>query len=104
VRTELDLGKDQSAAVVRLPVTLTASRPVNVNVRRYDGEVIHVALNGRGRVGLRIATGEFAVEPGAAYRIEAEGVERIAVGDDATLTVPLTLNGPLSLTIGRAAN
>ena len=50
VHTELQLGKDESAAVVKIPVEIESSSPVNLHVRRYDADGLIVALNGRGTV------------------------------------------------------
>ena len=101
-RTELALKKDQSAAVVRLPIALTPSVPVNVNVRRYDAKEVRMVLNGRGKATLRLDHGQFPVEAGAAYRIDA-GKRTREVRADAKggVTVSVSLEGPTELVITR---
>jgi hypothetical protein len=59
VRTEVMLGKDESAAIVRLPVTLTSDNPVNVSVRGYDEQAIELALHGQGAVLIEAVDGQF---------------------------------------------
>ena len=100
VRTEVALEKDQSAVVVKLPIVLAASSPVNVNVRQYDTKTIQMELNGRGKVTLRIANGQFEVKSGATYRIETGNHSR-RIDADATGTVAFQLNltGAMNLAI-----
>ena len=69
VRTEVKLEKEQSAAIVKLPITLTAAAPVNVNVRQYDVAAIRMALNGKGAVKFRITDGAFPLYPARIYQI-----------------------------------
>ena len=103
VRTELKLKKDESAAVAKIPVTLAAPAPVNVNVRRYDGEAIRMALNGRGEATVTIRDGEFSIKPGAVYRVMVgpRGSD-VKASDDAVLSITISLNGPAVLTVSRS--
>ena len=80
-----DWRKNESAAVVKIPVTIQSPEPVNVNVRRYDVGGIDIALNGRGEARVRVTTGTFAVTPGVVYRITASSTQRVTAGEDATL-------------------
>ena len=101
VRTELTLAKEESAALVKVPITLASPKPVNVNLRQYDGKAIRIALNGRGEITVRVETGNFPVKPGAAYKVTTERTRRITAGKDGTLSIPLTLDGPATLKIGK---
>ena len=102
VRTDLQLGKDQSAALVKLPISLAASSPVNVNVSKYDADGILMALNGQGEVNICVKTGDFAVKPGVSYRITGYEMQHLAATEEGTLSVPLTLDRPVILRIEEA--
>lgn len=102
VRTDLRLGKDQSAALVKIPITLTASRPVNVNVYQYDVKAILMALNGQGEIEICVETGDFTVESGVSYRVTSDKVQHVVATDEGTLLVQLTLDGPVTLQIEKA--
>jgi hypothetical protein len=98
-RTELQLGKDESAAVARLPITLTANRPVNATVHHYGEDAIRIALNGSGRATITFDPAAF--QTGAHYRVEpGDDVDFVADGNS-PLVVPLTLDGPTMLTVIR---
>ena len=99
VRTEVKLEQDQSAAVVKLPITLTASGPVNLVVRQYDINAIRLVLNGKGTANVRVRTGDFIVKPGAAYRITTGRTQRVTSTRDGLLLLALTLDGPATLLI-----
>ena len=99
VRTELKLKKEQSGAVVKLPIILTASEPVNANVRQYDANAIRMVLNGRGEIEVCIKTGDFAVKPGVGYRLTTDGMQSITATEDGVLSVSLTLDRPVTLRI-----
>jgi hypothetical protein len=98
-RTDLQLKKDESAAVVRIPVTLASAEPINFNVRQYDATAVGMALNGQGQVQVCVKNGEFPVKPGATYRVTAEMAQQVVAGGDATLAFPLALDGPTTLRI-----
>ena len=49
VRTEVRLAKDESAVVMKIPVTIESPQPVNFNVLRYDAGGVEIAFNGRGQ-------------------------------------------------------
>jgi hypothetical protein len=51
-RTELELSPNESAAIVKLPVTLNAGGPVNIVVDQYDDDQMALRLNGKGPVKL----------------------------------------------------
>ena len=99
VRTELELGKDESAALVKLPVTATASRPVNLNLRQYDAKCIRMALNGQGDIALTIRSGRFEIQPGATYTIKSDRTQRVDAAGDGVVSSSLTLDGPVTLRV-----
>ena len=97
----LALKKDHSAAVVKLPVTLAATAPVNVNVRSYDATAVRLVLNGQGAADLRVTSGEFPIAEGATYCIQTDGSTSLKIPSDGSLVVPLRLDGPVTLIVGR---
>ena len=99
VRTEVELSKDQSAVIVRLPVTLTASNPVNLSVRQYDINAIRLVLNGKGKAQLRVGNGDFPVKPGAAYLVKADTVRYVTADKHRTLSFSANAKGPLEIRI-----
>jgi membrane-bound inhibitor of C-type lysozyme len=100
VRTQVTLEQDESAVVKRLPVELQCASPVNVMVTRYEGERISLQANGRGKATLIARNGEFAIAAGAEYTVSVNTIERKMKADkDGVLRVPLTLNGPASVSI-----
>ncbi|MCX7425254.1 MAG: hypothetical protein NTW96_06470 [Planctomycetia bacterium] len=99
VCTEVRLAQNESAAVVKIPVTIESPQAVNVNVRRYDAGGIEIAMNGGGEAKLRVAAGTFAVTPGAAYRVTAGTPQRVTAGNDATLEFALSLAGATTVTV-----
>ncbi len=50
VRTRVDLGQDEAAVVVRIPVRIESTAPVNVVVDRYDDQALSMTVNGRGTI------------------------------------------------------
>ncbi|HPO10886.1 MAG TPA: hypothetical protein PLZ55_19565, partial [bacterium] len=61
VRTEVVLKKDQSAAIVKTPVTLENDNPVNFFVSQYDEKEIRISLNGKGMASFQVSNGKFPV-------------------------------------------
>ena len=86
---------------MKIPITLAVTNPVNVNVREYDANSILMALNGQGEIEICVETGDFMVEPGVNYCITGDGVQRVAATEDGVLSVPLMLDGPVTLLIRR---
>ncbi|MBN2292649.1 MAG: hypothetical protein JXM70_09500 [Pirellulales bacterium] len=101
VHTELRLEKDESAAVVRIPVEISSTSPVNLNVRHYDADGLSLALNGRGEVSFRLKSDKFVVKPGTAYQVRSSTSQNVVAGDAATLEFSLTLAGPTTLEIDK---
>ncbi len=102
VRTELKLGKHESAVIEPIPVVLNADAPVNTRVLRYDSAGLHILLNGQGPVVLQLRHGAFPVKAGDAYRVTAAGVKTTIAEKDGTVSVPLRLDGQVEVVIGRA--
>lgn len=96
-RTELKLQKNQSAAIVRLPIALQAAAPVNVRVRSYNADLIQLELNGQGRVTLDISHADFAVKPGTVYTLTGAGFAEATADANGLFSIPL--NGPMTLSI-----
>lgn len=99
VRTDLRLEKEQSAALVKLPIALAVSSPVNINVREYGANAILIALNGQSEVEICIKTGDFTVESGVSYRVTVDGVQRVIAAEDGELSMTFMLDGYTMLQI-----
>ena len=99
VRTHIQLQKDQSAVVEKLPITLKTGAPVNVLVRQYAGQGIKMLLNGKGKATLQIRTGTFEIKPAAIYRIKGAAADQVKADATGTLSVPLTLDGQVEVQI-----
>ncbi len=92
-RTELTLGKNEAAVVVRIPVKIDASGPVNLIVREYDAGGVSLLINGRGDVRFRMRDGKLSIARGSTYRIEAGGKSRDIVAGAVDLEFTVTLAG-----------
>jgi len=99
VRTEVTLTKDQSAAVVKLPARLTASGPVNVNVRQCDAKAVRLVLNGEGEAAFHLRSAEFSIKTGLRYRVVARDKTQEVQSRDEALTFSIALDGPMDLYI-----
>ena len=104
VRTAVNLEKDQSAAIVKLPITLTADTPVNVNVRQYDASAIRMALNGKGTVKFRISDGAFPLYPARIYQITVGGKTWTIAERKKVLTFSADVEGGTNVTISGVGN
>ncbi|MEA1950716.1 MAG: hypothetical protein U9N87_04990, partial [Planctomycetota bacterium] len=99
VRSKLQLKKDESAAVVKIPVEIVSSKPLNMNVGRYDAGGLAMALNGRGPVRVRVESGEFVVKPGSTYRVTTKTTQKVSAAANGSLEFSLTLAGPTTIEI-----
>jgi hypothetical protein len=99
VRTRLDLAEQQSAAVVRIPCTLSTPTALNLCVRRYDRDGLLVDLSGVGNASLQVASGDLAVRAGATYRVTLGESTRTVTAKGATLEIALDLQGPARVQI-----
>lgn len=99
VRTRVQLAPRHSAVVVRIPMRLELSSPVNLVLSRYDAEEVRLTLNGNGAATLVLRDGAFSIRAEAAYAL-ADG-RTVTAGRDAVLRVPLTLAGQQTVAIRR---
>jgi hypothetical protein len=100
VRTQVQLDRKESAVIKRLPVELQCASPVNLLVSRYDSEALTLQAHGKGRATLIVRDGDFAVAAGQEYMVSVNNIERKVKANQAgALRVPLTLNGPTSISI-----
>ncbi len=65
VRTELDLGPDETAVIKRMPIRVVSGEPANVLVRRYTEEAIELLVHAREELVLSTEDGPLRI-PGAA--------------------------------------
>lgn len=116
VRTELKFAKDESAVIEPVPASLEAGAPVNVRILHFDDDLKTMLVSGHTTANLKIFVGtEYhdrregiftngGVNPlvedyGAPYRITI-GDKTITIEErDGLLTVPLTLNGQVSVSV-----
>ena len=102
VRTDVKLGRNESAVVKKIPVQLDAKQPVNLMVRQYDTKGIRILLNCKGPVEFRINTGDFIIKPGAGYRVTTDATppgRAVTATQDGLVTIPLKLDGPTTFRI-----
>ena len=99
VRTELELQYQQSAVIVKLPVTLAPSGSVNVSVRQYDPQIIRLALNGKGRARVNVACGEFPIDAGTKYQLVVDGKSSVIKPQDGQLSFDVELDGQATVEI-----
>ena len=102
VRTELRFDENESAVIEPIAAVLETGAPVNSRVIRYDAGSFRILLNGRGQVVLRVRSGAFPVKARAAYRVAAGGAMTVIAEKDATLSIPLRLEGLVEVVIARA--
>ena len=109
VRTDLALKENEMAVLQKIPVTMRAPRPVNLVCRQYDDKTVEIVLNGSGKpamplagkLSMEVRDGEFPIEPGAAYRVEAHEERTVIAKRDGTLAFSLRAEGELILRIKR---
>ena len=102
VRTRVRIKDGKEMAIVKkIPVALTAAAPVNLIALQYDSKGIQLLLNGRGQVQVQARNGDFTLLPGATYSVEADTAQRVLAAKGGDLSVSLTLDGPMTLRIGK---
>jgi len=100
VRTQVDLAENESAVLRRIPVAVRTKDPVNVLVTRYDRERIRLLVNGRGKVDIRVADGEFAIRANSAHAVRTSaGAREVTSNADRELSFSLALQGALEVTV-----
>ena len=100
-RTRVDLGPDQMAALVKVPVWVKSAEPVNLVFQQYDSQGVQLTVNGTGKVVVQIRAGRFPIEPGASYRVTAKRPCTVKP-DQGTLTIALSLCGQEQVRVDRA--
>ncbi len=106
VRTELEFGKNESAVIEPIPVTLEASAPVNLRVLEFDdqqGDVqVKILLHGQGEATLDVFVGGSYFPGNNNYRVTIGGQTTTIAEDDGTLKIPLSLDGQVEVVIESA--
>ena len=105
VRTQLDLGRNETAVIEPIPARLSASSPVNVRVLHHDYDTMQVLLNGQGAAKLELYAGsswpDWRNPDGYSVTI-GETTQTLVVSEDTgLLTVPLELKGQVKVMIAR---
>jgi hypothetical protein len=91
-RTDLQLTPGQTAVIVRLPVTLQSSKPVNTCVTRFEKNMLELTLSGEGDVTLHW-------EDNSAGKLRVTGTH--ATVNEETRTIQLKLDGLTHLRVER---
>ncbi|MEA3400423.1 MAG: LamG domain-containing protein [Armatimonadota bacterium] len=99
VRTLVELDREESAVIRRIPVSAETERPASVICAGYDHQAMVLAANGTGRLTLRIADGDFHVRPNAPYRVTAGETMIVRSDADGVLEVALALTGATRVVI-----
>ncbi|MBN1343719.1 MAG: LamG domain-containing protein [Phycisphaerae bacterium] len=99
-RTKVDLERNESAIVVKLPIAAKTAGPINILARGYDSEGVELILNGQGPVALQLRDGEFRIRPGASYQV-AVGADRKRVAAGGTLRIELDLDGQTRVSVSK---
>jgi len=73
VRTQLDLGKDRTAVIKKVPVSVDCDSAVNIHVDEYGAAGVRLTVNGKGQARIAVRAGEMAVAPNQAFAVESAG-------------------------------
>jgi len=98
-RTRVQLQKDQSAAIVRIPVGLESSAPVNARVLRYDASEIRLVLNGTGPVKIVLEEGEYPIRRTRGHRVTIGERSLSVEGDEVAHGIEFEVSGPTEISI-----
>ena len=101
VRTGVNLTRDQAVAIVKIPVTLESTAPVNVRVTEYSRDQIRITLNGRGEIHLTVQNGGYVIGDGEQHTVTLKQTAATVTSREGRLGGPHTLNGSTELTICR---
>ena len=99
VRTEVPLRENETAALKKIPMTIQSSAPINLIVPQYDAQGIRLLLNAQGEAKVTVRNGDFAVKPGATYRIKSGEDRKVTAANDGALSFPVALNGQTEIRI-----
>ena len=99
VRTEIALGRDESAAIVRIPVVLRSVTTLNLRVDEYGERGIRIVLHGEGGIELSVSDGEYAVAQSSRHDVRFGESRSTVAAAHGRITFPLALHGPMELTI-----
>jgi hypothetical protein len=101
VRTQLVLGPDESAAIVKLPIVAEPTDALNVRIDECSRTRLRLSLYGEGPLRLLIADGPFPIDPQTTYRLDSRGPRpRITSAADG-LELNMNLDAPSQITIER---
>jgi hypothetical protein len=99
VRTRIELKKDESAVVAKIPVTISADSSVNLVCRQYDANGIKLSLNGAGIVKFAARSGDFILKPNTRYTVTATAEQKVTTDAEGVLAFPLELRGEAQVSI-----
>ena len=78
----------------------TPRRGVTADLLYFDSaKDIKIHGNGKGKARLLIKSGDFAIRPGVVYRVKALRQDQVTAGKNGVLSLPLTLDGQMSVTV-----
>ncbi|HOX40488.1 MAG TPA: LamG domain-containing protein [Candidatus Brocadiia bacterium] len=100
-RTRVELADMQMAIVKKIPVMLSSESPLNVIVTQYDAQGVTVLLNGNGKAGFRLLSGDFQIVPGSGYRLEGFQPSDLMPKEKDMLEFTVDINGQSRLLLTR---
>ena len=99
VRTQLDLKRNETAVLKKVPVSMESRNPLNVIVQQYDEDTVKLVVNGKSEVTVRIRDGAFPVRAGETYRVQAGAQQQVRADRDGQLLFRIRLDGQRTITV-----
>ncbi|MBD3293222.1 MAG: hypothetical protein GF393_09875 [Armatimonadia bacterium] len=93
VRTLVELDREESAVIKRIPVSAEAHQPVNVICSRYGRTGVTLDVSGRGQVRLEVTDGDFPVRRAGRYRVTTDRTTTVSADAEGMLRVDFDLSG-----------
>ena len=103
VRTEIKLEKDQAVAIVKIPVSLKGSGPVNLIARQYSEQGLRISLRSAAKDKLHFVAddGELRVDGTGLYELYNAGRTSIVTDYYNKLIFAVELNGRAEMVLRR---
>ncbi len=98
-RTEVELGRNESAVIERIPVALDMPAPVNVRVEQYGAAGIRLWAAGTGSGSMSVRAGGFVISENTDYAAAVDGTKTVVRPKDGILEIPLALCGPARVVV-----
>ena len=99
IRTNMELKQNETAILKKIPVSISADKPVNIICKQYDSKSIKILLNGQGKTFIQIQDGDFKIKPNSSYQVVTNKTILKKSDSKGRLSLPIMLNGQVNLTI-----